>query len=144
MLEDLVILVIVRQGSLIRPLSLGEVFLFFVEQTDLEQGINFSFIGEGIGKYRILEVVDRLVDLVSLREDDAELVQDFRLLVEVGRHLQNSNKRRYGVVIGLKLFVEYADAVPQLGVFDVFHAVECMLVRIESLMDFIGQKAAVT
>lgn len=93
MLEDLVILVIVRQGSLIRPLSLGEVFLFFVEQTDLEQGINFSFIGEGIGQYRILEVVDRLIDLVSLREDDAELVQDFRLLVEVGRHLQNSNKR---------------------------------------------------
>jgi hypothetical protein len=39
------------------------------------------------------------------------------------------------MVIGLKLLVQNADAVPELGVFDVFKTVQCVLVCIEGLVD---------
>jgi len=39
------------------------------------------------------------------------------------------------VIVGLKLLIQDADAVPQLGVFYVFKTVQGVLVSIEGLVD---------
>jgi len=48
------------------------------------------------------------------------------------------------MLIGLELLVQNADAVPKLGVLDVFKRVEGVLVRVEGLMNIVSQQVAVT
>jgi len=68
-LIDFEVLVIMIQSSLIGPLGLSKVFVFFIKKSNLEKGINLSFHSEGVGEDGVLEVADSLVDLVGLRKD---------------------------------------------------------------------------
>ena len=47
------------------------------------------------------------------------------------------------MVVRLELLVEYADAVPELRVLDVFQRVECVLVRVEGLLEVLDEQVAV-
>lgn len=69
--------------------------------------------------------------MVGLGEDHAELVEDLTLLIEVGGHLEDCNECADGVVVGLELFVENADSVPELWVFNIFKAVKSSLIGVE-------------
>lgn len=75
-LEDLVVFVIVGQGCLVGALSLSEVTFFFIQQADLEQRVDLAFVGEAVRQDRILEVIDRLINLVCLCKDDSKLIKD--------------------------------------------------------------------
>ena len=59
-------------------------FLFLVQKTDLDESIDLLFYTEGASQDRVLEELARLIDLVCLGKNCAELVEHLRLLVEVG------------------------------------------------------------
>jgi ABC-type taurine transport system ATPase subunit len=52
-----------------------KVTLFLIQKTNLQQSVDFTLVCKGVRQDRVLEVVDRLIDLVRLSEDDAKLVQ---------------------------------------------------------------------
>jgi len=144
MLVDPVLLLVVGESSFVRPLRLHEVPLLFVEKSNLEKGVHLALQRERGGQDGVLEVADGVVNLVRLRKDGSNLEQHFTLLVEVRRHFQHRDQRADRVVVGLKLFVQNSDSVPQLRVLDVVQGVESMLVCVESFMDFLGEQVAVT
>ena len=115
MLVDLVVVLVTNDCGLVLSVGLDEVILLLVKKSDLDEGIALSLQSESVGQDRVLEVANGLLDLVSLGEDHSELVEDLTLLVEVRRHLQDSNQRTDGVIVRLELLVEDADAVPKLG-----------------------------
>lgn len=47
------------------------------------------------------------------------------------------------MVIRLKLFVQNADSVPKLGLFDVFQRIKSVLIGIESLMNLVSEQITV-
>lgn len=74
------------------------------------------------------------MNLVSLRKNHSELIKHFTLLIEVRRHFQDSNESADGVVVRLKLFIKDADAVPQLGILNIFETVESSLVSVKCFL----------
>jgi hypothetical protein len=90
-----------------------------------------------------LEVADRLVYLVCLREDYTKLVEDLALLVEVGRHLKDCDERRDRVFVRLELLVQNPDPVPQLRVLDVLQRVKRVLIGVEALLQVLDKELAV-
>jgi hypothetical protein len=84
------------------------------------------------------------LDLVDFREDHGKLVENLTLLVEVRGHLQDSDEGTDGEVVGLKLFVEDTDAIPELWVLDIVKTVHSPLVSVEGLLEVVHQKEAMT
>lgn len=70
------VFVIIGQGCFVGALSLSEVTLFFIQQANLEQRVNLALVGEAVRQDRILEVIDRLIDLVCFCKDDSKFVED--------------------------------------------------------------------
>lgn len=120
MLVDSAVLVVLGKSCLVRSLGVGVIPFLFIEKSDFQECVDLPLLAERARHYRTLEVVDGLLNLVGLCEDRTKLVEHLRLLVEVGRHLENRDDGRNSVVIRLKLFVEYSDTVPELGILDVF------------------------
>jgi hypothetical protein len=143
-LEDLEVVLVTNKCYLVLSDSLVVVILSLVQQTDFDQGVGLSPGGEGVGQDGVLEVADGLLDLVGLREDHGQLVENLTLLVEVRGHLQDSDEGTDGVVVGLELFVEDTDAVPELWVLDIVKTVHSPLVSVEGLLEVVHQKVAVT
>lgn len=85
-----------------------------------------------------------MFDLVSFSKDNTEFVKNFRLLVEVWRHLQDCDQSTNSMIIGFKFLVEDTDTVPELRVFDIFQRVKSMLVSIERFLKIFNQKVAMT
>lgn len=98
-LIDLEVGLVADGGSFVLFHRLAVILLLFVQQTNFEERIGLPFQGEGVGQNGVLEVADCLLNLVSLCKDHAQLVQDFALLVEVGRHLEDCNESADGVVV---------------------------------------------
>jgi hypothetical protein len=67
------------------------VLLLFKQHTNLDKGISLPLERECAGEDGVLEVADSLLNLVSLGKDHSQLVKYFTLLVEVWRHLENSD-----------------------------------------------------
>ena len=137
-LVDFEVALVTSDSSFIFSHCLIEILLFFVEKTNLDQSVCLSLNGESIGKDRILEIADGLMNLVGLGENHSELVEDLTLLVEVWRHLKDSNQSTDGVVIALELLVQDSDTVPELWVFDVFETVKSSLVGIERFLEVLN------
>lgn len=112
MLIDLIILFVSDDSSFILPDGLWEVTLLLVQQTYLDQSVTLSLERKSVGQDGVLEVTDGLLELVGLREDHAELVEHFTLLVEVGGHLQDCDESADCMVVRFKFFVEDANAIP--------------------------------
>lgn len=72
--------------------------------------------------------------MVGLREYYTKFVKDLTLLVEVGRHLQNCDECRDGMVVRFELLIENADTVPELRILNVLQRVQSMLIGIEALL----------
>jgi hypothetical protein len=138
MLIDFEVALVTGDCGFVFSHCLIEILLFFVEKTNFDQRIRFSFKGKSIGKDRILEIADCLMDLIGLGKNHSELVEDLTLLVEVRRHLQNSNQSTDSVVVALELFVQDSDSVPKLWVFDVFETVESSLIGIERFLEVLN------
>lgn len=74
MLVDLEAVLVGDQGCLVLTDSLHELFLLLKEQTDFNECVSFSLLGESIGQDRVLEVADGMLDLVGLCEDHSKFV----------------------------------------------------------------------
>mmetsp|Transcript_18485 Transcript_18485/g.28364 ORF Transcript_18485/g.28364 Transcript_18485/m.28364 type:complete len:390 (+) Transcript_18485:428-1597(+) len=143
-LVDPVVLLVTEEGSFILTHGLSHVVELLVEQADLDQGVRLAALSEGVRQDRILEVRDGLLHLVGFGEDHSKLEENFTLLIEVGGHLQDGDQGTDGVVVRLELLVEDTDSVPQLGVLDVFQAVQRTLVSVERVLEVFHQEVAVT
>lgn len=82
-LIDLKVALITCDSGFVFSHGLIEILLFFIEETNFDQSVSFSLKSKSIGKDRILEIADGLLDLVGLSKDHSELVKDLTLLVEV-------------------------------------------------------------
>ena len=71
------------ESCLIRLLSLHVILCLFIQEANFKQGIYLSLNSKSVGKNRILEVADCLVNLIGLCKNDAKLIEYFTLLVEV-------------------------------------------------------------
>lgn len=120
MLIDFEIALVTCYRGFIFSHSLIEILLFFIEKTNFDQSVGFSFKSKSIGKDRILEIADSLMDLVSLSKNHSELIEDLTLLIEVRRHLKDGNQSTDSVVVAFELLVQYSNSVPKLWVFDIF------------------------
>jgi len=136
------ILVIQRQRCFERTLSLLEIFLFFVEQTNLDECVNFLLDAKQARENTVLEEFACLVNLVSLGEDGAKFVKHLGLLIKVGRHLQHANQSTYRVVIRLESFIKNTDAIPKLRIVHILNRVESMLVGSKGLVNVLSEEVA--
>ena len=127
-------------------LSVGHVILVLVliEQTNLDNSISLALLSECVRVYRVLEVLASMLQLICLRKDHAELVEHFRLLVELRAHFQHGDQGRDGVIIAFELLIQYANAVPQLTVLDVSERVQGSLVSLEGVLQVLDEQVAVT
>ncbi len=115
-------------------LSLLVSSFLLLKNSNLDPKVHIPLGREGVTLNGRLEVVDGIVNLVGPGKDVAKSCKYLRFLVEVGAHLENSEERRDSMFVRLKLFVEDANAVPQLRVHDVVEVVESILVCLERLL----------
>lgn len=143
MLVDLEVALVSDESRLVLAESLVVVSLPLIKKTNLDESVCLPLECKGVGQNRVLEVADCLLDLVCLCEDHTQLIQDLTLLIEVGAHLQHGDQGTDGMVVGLKLLVQDADSIPELGVFDVLQTVEGSLVGVEGLLEVLDEQVAV-
>ena len=137
-LIDFEVALVAGDCSFIFSHCLIEILLFFVKKTNFDKSVCLSLESKSVGKDRILEIADGLMDLISLGENHSKLVEDLTLLVEVWRHLKDSDQSTDGVVIALELLVQDSDTVPKLWVFDIFKTIESSLISIERFLEVLN------
>ena len=64
-------------------------------------------------------------------------------MVEVGGHLQDCDQSANCVIVRFEFLVQDSNSVPQLGIFDVFQAVERSLVGVERVLQVLNKQVAV-
>lgn len=69
MLIDFEVTLVTCDSSLIFSHGLIEILLFFIEKTNFDQSISFSFKRKSVGKDRVLEIADSLLDLIGLSKN---------------------------------------------------------------------------
>ena len=63
-----------------------------MEEAYLDDSVGLSTQVEGLGVHRLLEVLSGVLIVVHLGEDHAQFEEDFRLLVELRRHLKHRDE----------------------------------------------------
>lgn len=113
LLQDLGVIGIPVKNALVRTLRTIEVFLLFMDMTDLEPDVFFSQ-----GRWRrvddVLEAFEALVVLLLLLVYDAQSKVDLVSLLEVGLHLHNLRKGLLGMVQRPVSIIQDAYSIPQL------------------------------
>ena len=61
--------------------------------------------------------------MIGLGKNHTQLVEHLAFLKKIRRHLEDCNQSTYGILIGLELFVQNADAIPKLCVFDILQLI---------------------
>lgn len=92
MLIHFMVVLIVTFGHFVGLLSLGKVTLQLIQDADLELGVHSAFHREVACQYTVLEIAHRLVKLICFSEDHPKFIKEFRLLLKVWRHFEDSNQ----------------------------------------------------
>jgi len=64
-LVDLEVALVACDSGFIFSHCLIEILLFFIEKTDFDQSISFSLKSKSVGKNRVLEIANGLLDLIG-------------------------------------------------------------------------------
>jgi hypothetical protein len=90
------------------------IFVLLMHVADLEPNV---LLGEGRRRVvdDVLEALEALCVLVARFVDDAQTKVDLVCLFEIGVHVHDMGEGLFGVVQGAVAVIEYAYAIPQLG-----------------------------
>lgn len=91
-LVKLVVSSVFDQCHLVLSVSHIILVLMLKEKANLDDCVRLALLRERVRADGVLEVLACMLQLIRLRKDHSKLIQHFRLLVELGRHLEHGNQ----------------------------------------------------